>query len=415
MAGYLGAKAVLLSTTAATVTGDMTVGGDATISGAFTSLGIDDNAAATAMTLDASGNVGIGTAAPINRLSLYKGISYNADSALYSDMFINSTAVNNNKVYNWRTGMTGDANGHSYTFSTLAATQSVYQERMRIDASGNVGIGTAAPASYNAAGQNLVVSDSAGASGITIASSATDSGHVLFADSTTGTGAYDGLIRYDHTTQSMRFGVNAGAERMRIDSSGNLLVGTTALSNLSTQHVLSGSSSTGGNGVVITHNTAGTANCPSLVVANNDASTDSSNRFVQFYGAYAGGNASSTAMGGIVGNGSGSVAFATISDERNKENILPVPPLIEKFNKLKVVSFDFKENKDHVSYGFTAQNVLEVFPEFVVPNMSSEGEDQRYGLAGGMSSGYVAVLTAALQEALNKIDALEARVAALEL
>lgn len=63
MAGYIGTKAVLLSTTAATVTGDMTVGGAATISGAFTSLGIDDNAAATAMTLDASGNLLVGKTA----------------------------------------------------------------------------------------------------------------------------------------------------------------------------------------------------------------------------------------------------------------------------------------------------------------------------------------------------------------
>ena len=59
MAGYVGTKAVLLSTTAANVGGDADIGGDLTVGGAFTSQGIDDNATSTAMTLDASGNVGI--------------------------------------------------------------------------------------------------------------------------------------------------------------------------------------------------------------------------------------------------------------------------------------------------------------------------------------------------------------------
>jgi len=68
MAGYLGTRAVLLSTTAAVVTGDMTVAGDVTVSGAFTSLGIDDNATSTAITIDASENVGIGTDSPAEKL-----------------------------------------------------------------------------------------------------------------------------------------------------------------------------------------------------------------------------------------------------------------------------------------------------------------------------------------------------------
>ena len=60
MAGYIGTKAVNLSTTAATVGGDADIGGALDVGGAFTSQGIDDNATSTAMTLDASGNVGIG-------------------------------------------------------------------------------------------------------------------------------------------------------------------------------------------------------------------------------------------------------------------------------------------------------------------------------------------------------------------
>ena len=92
-----------------------------------------------------NGNVGIGTTDPDEKLVLYKPINYNSDSALFSAYAVNSTAVDNDKVFKWRTGITGNATGHSLTFSTLARTQSSYVERMRILSDGNVGIGTSSP------------------------------------------------------------------------------------------------------------------------------------------------------------------------------------------------------------------------------------------------------------------------------
>ena len=88
--------------------------------------------------LQGNGNVGIGTNDPDEKLVLYKNINYNSDSALFSAYAVNSTAVNNNEVFKWRTGITGNQSGHSLTFSTLARTQSSYVERMRIDFAGNV-------------------------------------------------------------------------------------------------------------------------------------------------------------------------------------------------------------------------------------------------------------------------------------
>ena len=64
MAGYIGSKAVNLSTTGADIAGNADVSGALDVGGAFTSQGIDDNATSTAMTLDGSGNVGIGTSSP---------------------------------------------------------------------------------------------------------------------------------------------------------------------------------------------------------------------------------------------------------------------------------------------------------------------------------------------------------------
>ena len=60
MAGYIGSKAVNLSTTGADIAGDADVSGALDVGGAFTSQGIDDNATSTAMTLDGSGNLLVG-------------------------------------------------------------------------------------------------------------------------------------------------------------------------------------------------------------------------------------------------------------------------------------------------------------------------------------------------------------------
>jgi hypothetical protein len=80
--------------------------------------------------------------------NLNAGIGYNNDSALFNYIGVNSTAVDNNKVHKWRTGITGSASGHSLTFSTLARAESTYQERMRLDSSGNLLVGTTDSSPY---------------------------------------------------------------------------------------------------------------------------------------------------------------------------------------------------------------------------------------------------------------------------
>ena len=107
---------------------------------------------------------------------------------------------------------------------TPAKLDRAYLESTGGSVSGNVGIGTTSPSSYNSAGDNLVIAETSGGAGLTLASSSTGSGHILFADGTTGTGAYDGFIRFDHTTSSMRFASGGGIERMRIQSDGTIKI-----------------------------------------------------------------------------------------------------------------------------------------------------------------------------------------------
>jgi hypothetical protein len=201
---------------------------------------------------------------------------------------------------------------------------------------------------------------------------------------------------------------------MRIDASGNLLVGGALadVNGLVTNHLFEGANSTAGDGAVGVYNNTGTANAPALVVLNRDTSTDSSNRFVQFYANVTSSTAQS--MGGIVGNGVDNVQFASISDVREKTNIESINGSLDKIKALNPVEFDWITSGEHCKAGFIAQEVEEVFPEFVVENMASEGEEERKGLTGGMTGGIVAHLVKAIQEQQAMIEELKAEVTALK-
>ena len=95
---------------------------------------------------------------------------------------------------------------------------------MRIDSSGNVGIGTSSPSSFWSGGNQLVVGSGAGSQGLTIYSGTTSDAGIYFSDGTAGNALYQGQIFYRHTEDSMVFNT-AAAEAMRITSSGALAVG----------------------------------------------------------------------------------------------------------------------------------------------------------------------------------------------
>ena len=168
------------------------------------------------MRIDSSGNVQIGTLTS-NTYKLHL-----------------STAGSNSVYQQFSNGDTGTSGTDGFLVG-IAADKSalLYQqeaspvriftnsaERMRIDSSGKIGIGGLTnPGDYHANANSLVSSG-----GITLAN--TTMGSIYFADSASGTGEYVGQLNYDHTTDSMQFGVNVG-EKMRITSSGQLLLGTT--------------------------------------------------------------------------------------------------------------------------------------------------------------------------------------------
>jgi uncharacterized protein YaiE (UPF0345 family) len=99
-------------------------------------------------------------------------------------------------------------------------------EAMRIDSSGNVGIGNSSSGYMFTTGEKrLSVGDGTEHAGIQVLSGTNKWGGLEFANDTTNANA-QGLIAYYHPDNYMHFKTN-GSERMRIDSSGNLLVGRT--------------------------------------------------------------------------------------------------------------------------------------------------------------------------------------------
>jgi hypothetical protein len=122
------------------------------------------------------------------------------------------------------TSFNGDGN---LVFSTAPSNGS-NTERMRIDSSGRVGIGTSSP------GADLHIYDSSADCNLVIQSGGGNS-QVGFGDNANN---YTGKITYNHTSDYMMFQVNQ-AERMRIDSSGNLLVGRTSDANTNGLSLLS--------------------------------------------------------------------------------------------------------------------------------------------------------------------------------
>ena len=180
------------------------------------------------------GRIGIGTNSPDQTLHLHKGSAGSISSASNSVLTLeNSTdailqfLTPSNKVNQIRFGDPSD-NGAGYIDynhnTNVLSFGTAGPEKMRIDSSGRVLVGTTTEGHDNA--DDLTVASSAD-TGITIRSGTSSSGNIYFSDATSGNGEFDGYLSYSQSVNKMFFGVNQ-ANRMAIDSSGQVGMGTTS-------------------------------------------------------------------------------------------------------------------------------------------------------------------------------------------
>jgi hypothetical protein len=243
------------------------------------------------------------------------------DSAAAFRYTISSSACQYQQVggtHAWYTAPSGTA-GNAISFT----------QAMTLDASGNLGVGTTSM-SYPLT-RNGITLKAKGADGVEfVMQSSADTGQDGFVIVRSGANA--GLN--NRTNGNLEFATN-NTERARIDSSGNLLVGTT--SNLAvTPRVAIVSSNFG------------------LAI---NTTNGGSNEAVRFYNA-------STAVGTITTTGS-ATAYNTSSDQRLKENIQNADSASSLIDALQVRKFDWKSDNSHQRYGFVAQELLTVYPEAV--------------------------------------------------
>jgi hypothetical protein len=183
-------------------------------------LNINTSAPADALVIDSSGRVGIGTTSPAHNLDISPASGaaelkiagaegQEASIRLYADQGDDAADIKR-----FLTDTSGNLKIQHYSGSAFV-------DSMVIDSSGNVSIGTS---TFNLpSGKGLQVYDSS-------------TPRIKLANSTTGTGSTDGSLLYvsgsdllieNKESANMRF-YTAATERMRIDSSGRLLVGTSS-------------------------------------------------------------------------------------------------------------------------------------------------------------------------------------------
>jgi hypothetical protein len=362
------------------------------------------------MTIDSSGNVGIGTTSPSSPLDI------NAADGVADNAFalrVQNLESTDDRSY----GVYIQAGSTSVDSALAIYDHTGANSLLWLAGNGNVGIGTSSP------GSKLDINR--GSAGLI--ANFTDGVNTNFQ---IGTSSLLATIGPSAGSTAMAF-KTGDTERMRIDSSGNVLVGTTAqpiVGSTGKLGITSGGSGGAGTSVFVT-STSATAH---LSKGNSDNS--------YYFGYFL--NWGGSNVGNILCTAS-ATAYNTSSDYRLKTDAQPMTGASDRVLALKPVNFEWISSGERVD-GFLAHEAQEIVPECVTGTKDAM-RDEEYEVTAAVEATYdedgneltaavpavmgtrsvpdyqgidqsklVPLLTAALQEALTEISALKARVTALE-
>lgn len=355
----------------------------------------------TQLTLNTSGNLGLGVTP--SAWATLKGFDISSYGGVFG--YTNQVGIIGNAYYgsDWTYKANGPATYYYQSSGThawfLAASGTAgnaisFTTAMTLDADGELGVGTTSPTAkvhaYSGTAMKQLTVDGTGAikTGINFASGGTTYGQIYFDNNS----PYDMSVMQQYSTGSLRFGTN-DTERARIDSSGNLLVGTTSTNE---------TSGTGGrflaDGAVRSTRSSTVNTSSTLDVYSTGASA------FRFY----------VGMGGTVF--ATSTTISAISDIRFKENVRDLDAGLAEVLALKPRLYDWKEGKGaniKNARGFIAQEFEEVFPDLIDEwkDEAPEGEEPYKSVRQDL----IPVLVKAIQEQQALIQSLKARLDAANL
>ena len=397
--------------------------------------------------IDSSGRLGIGTASPAMtlHLSAASGDVYNrVDTNVNGGMLVyvqgtQRSVFANDSAFSGTQSDTGIGAKGNMIFRTGTSS---YDERLRIESDGDVVIGTTSASSkLHVHSPNHYVLTSSGVAHKHIHCSAVNGnageygGAISFAMGSTGAAAVAGLqgaadadnVGLAFVTHDSGTGANDAVEKMRITSDGLIQANTQTTSDNEKYNFFFSGSADNQNCFTI-RNDNSYDNVALIIKHGRGGLSGYSGKAVSFRGN------DFTEEGSIV-IGTSSVAYNTSSDYRLKENAVTISDGITRLKTLKPYRFNFKKDTGTTVDGFFAHDVTAVpeaisgekdamkkiyyeegdtlpsgknvgdFKEFSSTEISPQSIDQ---------SKLVPLLTAALQEAVTKIETLETKVAALE-
>ena len=350
--------------------------------------------------VDASGRVGIGASGPGFPLEVRATSSTGQVQMLGSD--------NTNATWRLATPSSsvvafGGATTHAVAFGGFDNTTQAFSERARIDSSGRLLVGT----SSSSAEAKFIVQGGATAAGgainiqrnATTASAGSTIGFINFANSADNVGATisadgDGtwsagtshptLLKFSTTAD----GASSPTERMKITRTGEIYV-----------FCASGAWNHSAN------NGSGAGTESALYQGRYGATDNTGTTGTRSYVVWTNGNVQNT-----------NNSYTAISDIKLKENVVDANSQWADIKSLQVRNYNLKEGQTHRQIGLIAQEVELISPGLVYESPDRDDDGNDLGTVTKSVNYSVLYMKAvkALQEAMERIETLEAKVAALE-